>query len=64
MMAEQEGLCALCQTEAATAIDHCHEKGHVRGILCNPCNLFIGWAELIGPDACNRLEEYLGTLSN
>ncbi len=24
--------------------DHCHETGKNRGLLCNPCNLFIGHA--------------------
>ena len=26
-------------------IDHCHSKGHLRGLLCHNCNLVIGHAK-------------------
>lgn len=43
MLSEQGGLCALCHkpnpsTKRSLAIDHCHETGKVRGILCYGCN--------------------------
>ena len=45
----QEGCCAICGTHQANlvkslAIDHCHSKGHVRGLLCTKCNLLLGYA--------------------
>jgi hypothetical protein len=53
MLYEQGGLCRICSkevffdktagSEANTAnIDHCHDSGKVRGILCWPCNTGIG----------------------
>lgn len=45
----QQGLCAICkQTPAPGArlqIDHCHRLGHVRGLLCSPCNRALGLLE-------------------
>lgn len=45
MLAEQGGLCAICRTNPATHIDHCHDSGSVRGILCPPCNKGLGHFE-------------------
>ena len=42
MIATQGGLCALCRTRPATQVDHDHETGAVRGILCLLCNAGLG----------------------
>ena len=46
MIQEQDGCCLICgfQPEDSTslAIDHCHENGHVRGLLCTTCNTALG----------------------
>jgi len=42
MLIAQDGLCGVCYSEPATDIDHDHEEGTVRGLLCNPCNLALG----------------------
>lgn len=47
----QNGVCAICEKpETATrkgvvkalAVDHCHETGKIRGLLCSDCNTGIG----------------------
>lgn len=53
MHKKQNGKCAICgKPESANdkhktelrqlAVDHCHKKGKVRGLLCTNCNLGIG----------------------
>lgn len=62
MLAAQEMRCAICRTEVKPDtrlhIDHCHTSGKVRGLLCSPCNLFIGMAE-DDSDILRRAAEYL-----
>jgi hypothetical protein len=40
----QGGRCAACGDvpDGNLSIDHCHETGRVRGLLCSPCNLALG----------------------
>jgi len=51
MYDEQNGVCKICgQPETKKyngkvvelAVDHCHETGKVRGLLCNKCNVALG----------------------
>lgn len=47
MFAAQAGCCAICGThqdalKLTLAVDHNHDTGKVRGLLCNPCNAAIG----------------------
>jgi hypothetical protein len=40
---QQEGRCAICKQlpeERGTGlcVDHCHDTGTVRGLVCHPCN--------------------------
>lgn len=42
MLSKQNGLCAICGTKPAIAVDHNHITGKIRGLLCVECNLGIG----------------------
>ncbi len=47
MFAEQEGKCAICRKSPKKCwwslnLDHCHETGKIRGLLCGPCNKALG----------------------
>lgn len=50
MFAQQGGCCAICGKTQARAfdVDHNHETGRVRGLLCTSCNRMVGHA---GDDA-------------
>lgn len=64
MFESQLGLCAICKTEQpdgrSMAIDHCHAKGHVRGLLCRRCNTGLGVFE----DDIDRLLSAVAYLRN
>lgn len=48
LLEQQGGGCALCKTKKpggrydVFCVDHCHETGRVRGLLCNRCNVALG----------------------
>jgi hypothetical protein len=46
MLTAQGGACAICKgvekSGKRLAVDHCHETGRVRGLLCTNCNNAIG----------------------
>ena len=42
LIASQDGLCAVCHDRPAQHIDHDHETGLVRGVLCFCCNAALG----------------------
>lgn len=39
---QQKGLCAVCQTWEPLVVDHDHQTGHIRELLCNSCNMLLG----------------------
>ena len=51
MLDKQGGVCSICEEEETTirsgrvmalSVDHCHETGKIRGLLCNSCNRALG----------------------
>ena len=44
----QGGKCAICQKEPLDnhlSVDHNHETGEIRGLLCVGCNWALGWVK-------------------
>lgn len=69
MFAEQDGLCAVCRKPETAkwmgtdrtrplSVDHCHETGKVRGLLCHSCNRILGLLN-DDPDRLRRALAYL-----
>lgn len=42
MLEAQQGLCAICRSGPAEHVDHDHETGAVRALLCFNCNGGLG----------------------
>lgn len=68
MVEAQDGMCALCGKPESVkrngrvvrlAVDHCHETGRVRGLLCFGCNVSIGRIGAETTDGRLRIMEYL-----
>jgi len=61
MLAEQEGRCGACGTDDPGAkhgrfqVDHDHQTGAVRALLCNGCNTALGGVK----DSIPRLQELI-----
>lgn len=36
------GMCMICNVQPSEHLDHCHDTGRIRGVLCNNCNLALG----------------------
>ena len=46
MIVEQAGECAICEVQMSKPhVDHNHETGQARGLLCNECNHLLGDAK-------------------
>lgn len=58
MIASQYGLCAICLAARPAHVDHCHNTGRVRGVLCFNCNSGLGLLR-DDPAAVRRAAAYL-----
>jgi Recombination endonuclease VII len=65
MLERQGGCCAICGSHqsrgrhSVLSVDHCHETGAVRGLLCTPCNSALG---VLG-DTAEKLRKAVDYLS-
>ena len=65
MLESQGGVCAICEKPCpsgrALAVDHCHDTGQIRGLLCMKCNRGLG---LLGDsvEQHQKCIEYLGRI--
>lgn len=63
LLREQQFKCASCGNDLhadkprGTHIDHCHQSGIVRGILCADCNVSLGRMRE-NPERIRKLAEY------
>lgn len=57
MLVRQDYKCLICDKPSAKklVVDHCHAKGHIRGLLCASCNMRLGWYEMNK----DRIDNYL-----
>lgn len=48
MSESQGGVCKICRrppafsTRGVLYVDHCHDTGRIRGLLCGQCNVGMG----------------------
>lgn len=45
MKANQGNGCAICERKLKLVVDHDHDTGKIRGLLCNSCNRGIGYLQ-------------------
>lgn len=60
MLAVQQNACDICKEifSKEPHVDHCHETGEVRGLLCSPCNKGLGFFR-DSPEILESAREYL-----
>lgn len=64
MIDEQDGKCLICgyefgQKKGDIHVDHCHDSGDVRGLLCDKCNRGLGYFR-DSPEILINAANYLG----
>jgi hypothetical protein len=72
LLANQSGVCAICKSSKPSSessrkkffcVDHCHNTGEIRGLLCDSCNRGIGLLK-DSVEILKQATEYLEKHSN
>lgn len=62
LLETQNYKCAICESDpiiySNLSIDHCHETGKIRGLLCQNCNSAIGFLKE-DPEVVLKAYQYL-----
>lgn len=62
LLRSQNNTCAACQKPPPVGkpllVDHCHDSGRVRALLCLPCNTALGGYELFREHAEHFFAKY------
>ncbi|WP_112468136.1 endonuclease VII domain-containing protein [Streptomyces triticisoli] len=58
LVASQRGVCCICLPAPPAHVDHCHETGRVRGVLCFSCDAALGQFK-DRPDVIRRAAAYV-----
>jgi len=59
LLAVQAGMCAICHKPMVKpCVDHDHDSGRVRGLLCHSCNNLLGLAD-DSPERLENAKQYL-----
>ncbi|MFD8552187.1 endonuclease VII domain-containing protein [Streptomyces fradiae] len=58
MIEAQGGVCVICLSARPEHVDHCHETGRVRGVLCFSCYAALGQLK-DRPAAMRRAADYV-----
>jgi hypothetical protein len=59
MLKEQNNVCWICKQKKSLVVDHDHDTGKVRGLLCNLCNTSLGGFK-DSRDSLLKALDYLG----
>lgn len=66
MLENQDGRCAICRRKPRNrrlAVDHDHNTGTVRGLLCHTCNHYVLRFIEGDPIACHSAALYIGNIA-
>ena len=67
MFKKQNGVCKICKQPeirklhnkiVRLSVDHCHKPFKIRGLLCNKCNVMLGFIEN-NPELLKEITKYL-----
>lgn len=58
LLEQADGKCAICKQERPLVVDHSHTSGAVRNLLCNFCNLALGYIDKMAPEIIAEMLQY------